>query len=304
MSITLGEVKSFSTAGRPTSLDFSNDGSLVAVGGYARGMTGGTLKILKTSDGSLVREYAHDAHGCLGVAFVIDSHDVAFLAQRQDGPVELWLTSEHQPRNLGPYSNSRATSLIRDRPGRLLGVVGTSVIVWDLVKGEVVANVLGAGNDLLLQAAFAEERPALIYIYGKQPGYIVKHDLRTRQDLASWAAPLGHESGTQVLPSPTGRYVTAIGYNASGHWIIDTTTGEKIQTNYSPEDFDSLHYAFTVDEVALVKLATTARAYRLADRKLIKGPRIKAHRLCEWRMDRLCDRRRECTRLVRGHNYR
>lgn len=263
-----------SFTGRIDSIDFTNDGSLLAVS-QAFNRLAPTIFVYRVADGSCVASYGHEDEAGL------DGLRCGYGARFMDGGQTLWyqvlagrlallyrVAAGGEPERVGEHTSQLGRSLMRDREGRRLAILGPNTEIWDLDVGGPVAllkghDEIGSGR---VQVAFADEGPG-IYVLGRDPGRLVLHDLSTRQDLRSWEVPI--PDGDHVAVSRSGRYFTVQG--GRGGYLFD---GER---QIYPKVFRQLssHYAqFPADESCVLyhSLSLSARTLPEDDSRERWGP--------------------------------
>ena len=277
--LSFGEAHRIMLPGQVTAIDFTNDGSLVAVS-LSTQEKAPVVRVYRTADRELVAELGEEHHAARGVAWGLAGKYLYYNLQTSSR-IELWRApSDGKPKMVAPYPMAQARSLVRDREGDLLAVVGDSVIVWDLrkPKPKIVAHVLGYAEDkgTPMRACFSGDSPRM-FIYGTKAGKVVLHDPAEQRDLAEWEAPT--ELGEYLGCSSTGRYLVAVGFNNNGAWVRDTESGKPVATESFGPDSTVLRYpVFSFDESLLVTFAMNARAYRVPSFEMFTGPPIAGRR--------------------------
>jgi WD40 repeat protein len=258
----------------PLALDFSNDGSLLAVAitGYQRSCS---IQVYSVEDGSLVAEFGADALQGRGVAFSEDGRLLYFLVQNVEGNFDLYKVSLNggSPDHIAPYGIGESChSLIRNCSGTLLAVVGNAIEVWDTEIQEVVRFIKGASQEKRVFAAFSADGP-YIYTYGTVEGAVVQFDLAENQQLTRWQAP--QPFGKQVVVSPSGEFLAAVGWGIEGVFIYNTVSGERFQPSFYNESAITGLFTFSFDNSLLINLSGGgANAERLLTGECIKGPKF------------------------------
>lgn len=262
--VPAASVRTIQLANTATSVDLTNDGSLVAVTMLTAG-SAAPIQIYRTEDGTLVTELGQGGFSALGVAFCGDQiYHLVESGDRSSTELHRADLDGGSVTKLGSYGASkRLHSMARDRAGEFIALLSDSAEICDLKRGaELVRFITGAGPGCQFQLAFAEDRPCA-YLYGREPGFVVLHDLVTSQDLGRWEAPT--PTGAQVAVSPSGKTMAMLGANGVGSFLIDTVTGQRILHELYDESSGGRHFAFSFDSTLLVTLSACATGYRLPD---------------------------------------
>jgi hypothetical protein len=202
--------------GRVFGMDLSDDGSLLAVACMPRDGSP-AVKVWRTEAAALVASFGVGSSVGRGVSAggkVVHSPGVVFaggelwfgLSAGADGPA-LWRAAPDDPPVLvGRYTPAQLESLLRSPDGRLLGIAGTSLEIRDLAaNAEIVRYIGNAGTENEPLRACFSAHAASVWLYGRDPGAIVLHDLTTGEDVRRYEAPAAF--GRHVAASPSGRWV-------------------------------------------------------------------------------------------------
>lgn len=215
--------------GAPLSLDFTNDGQLLACANSLEGDDGPSFHVIRVSDSATVHQYQPPgAQRGRGVAFVNGGRELVYLFQDGNDTTHLYRRelSSRTPTLLKTYDLSiRNHAIIRDRLPRWFAVIGNQVEIWDARTNAVVRTLPGADRFAVVQAAFSRDGKR-IYVYGAVKGMVVGYDIESAGEVGRWPAPT--ELGAQVAVSPDERFLIASGASYKGLFLHDLSTGHRV----------------------------------------------------------------------------
>jgi hypothetical protein len=250
-------VRDLKVAGKPKALDFTNDGSLLAIGLYPKSPDGPRVQVIRTQDEKVVAEFGVGAHSCVVVAFADEGRRLCFLLQLNEGGVELWSSAiGKKPERHVPLTTAAARGLVRDGSGRLLAITGVGVTIWDSSMNAVVTAVLGDAEQakLPMVAAFGPKEASL-FIYGRVSGKIVLDDLKTATETGRW----DDSSGRHVAFTPSEKWLITFAGDARAFRLSDEelTTAPKLpgrRTWAAAQAYDAPLVAYGIDDDRLAML--------------------------------------------------
>lgn len=273
--------------GQVVDLDFTNDGSLLAVAMLSYGK-GAVIRLYSTGDLSIVEEFGEGIHigrktefkpgvfAGRGVAFCEGGKSLYMMMQELNGTD---LRLYRAPLDGGKIEERgtfdvKTTGLMRDASGRLLGIVGNALRIVDLSSFEAIRYIESASPQHRIAASFAAEGPRL-YIHGREERGVVLHDLTTNTDVAGWTVPF--EFGAQVIASPSGRTLFVLGEHRKGALLLDTQTGQTLLPDYFDESSIYSYSAFSSGDSLFVTLLARVLGFRLPEGEtVLRGPRVNA----------------------------
>jgi WD40 repeat protein len=216
------------TGGPVTSLAFSPDGALLAVGSAA-----GPARLWHVRTDGVVTSLARpgvsdEVQDC--VAFSRDGHTLAIADG--DGTVALWDVGTDSLLATLPADGFPVVSVAFAPDGHTLAAVdgGTNnpIQLWDLSSARIVATF--GGTNRIGDVAFAPDGATLVTTGSNGPATL--WSTRTHDEIATLAASTGDDLDTAAVFSPDGRMVATTGadgaielWGAAGHDLVATLTG-------------------------------------------------------------------------------
>jgi hypothetical protein len=245
--------QSLQLEGSATQIDFTNDGSLMAVA-LAGGDGGGSapcIEVYRTEDGSRVAAYGQGGYAGRGVAFTGDNLHFGVEDAKHKVVLMRVPAAGGEPARVAEYDSDEAvTALARSRDGVFLAVLGAGAEVWELQLGEVVRNKEGANRDRPVRACFSPDSRYL-YLYGTVAGQVVALDVA--EDEVAHQMPAPQPFGGAVSVSPSGEYLYVVGENASGAFLYRVPAGERLLPQQYGEGMgQTMPGAFSSDSSALL----------------------------------------------------
>jgi WD40 repeat protein len=257
-----------------TSLDFSNDGTLLAVSFFSARASDNIscIHVYSTADGSKVGEYG--AGSGRGVVFSGDGMRLYFLVQTEHGQVELQSVpiSGSAPERLSTYGGSEIIhSIRRDQSCSLFCVVGNATEIWNASRGEVVRFIESDFPNQRLNV-WLNQQGTHLYAYALHESEVTRIDTSTNVEIEHWKAP--KPNGQQVVVSPSERYLVAVGAGNTGVYIYDLETNMRYDSfMYDDLTFTQL-FLFSHDSSTLISREGPLYAQPLSGGIPITGPEL------------------------------
>ena len=239
--------------GSATQIDFTNDGSLMAVAlaGGDGGASAPCIAVYRTEDGSLVASHGHGGYAGRGVAFTGDHLHFGVEDARHKVTLMRVPAAGGEPARVAEYHHDEAISaLARSRDGVFLAVLGAGAEVWQLELGEVVRSKQGVNRHQPMRACFSPDSRYL-YLYGTVEGQVVVLDIA--EDEVVHQLPGPQPFGGAISVSPTGEHLYVVGQHTSGAFLYRVPAGERLLSQqYGAGMGQTMPGAFSCDGSALL----------------------------------------------------
>jgi len=259
-----------------TGLDFSNDGSLLAVtfhpqDEHGKLSEGACVSVYRTADSSLVAK--HGVGFGRGVLLSGDGTQLYFAAQNAAGDVELRVVALNggAPEQLATYSGEMIHALRRDESGQSFAVIGNAAEIWDASRREVIRFKESEFPDKLLQAWFSRDGSHL-YLYGLHDSTITKLDIPSDRFTDSWEAP--QPTGQQVIVAPSEQYLVAVGASG-GVFVYNMEDDSRFEPSMYDEQAFGQPFLFSHDSSLLITLEMNLYGQPLPEGQPITGPELR-----------------------------
>jgi hypothetical protein len=268
---------SFKSVELPTgwvrSLDFSNDGELLAIGQTGRqGMP--AVVVYRTADATPVAELAQDDSAGAGVVLSATG-DRLYYALREASGAAAFLTADVASATvdrIAGYGPAEVIhDLVRDASARLVAILSDAYEVWDIAAREVVRFREAQTASRPVQAAFSGDGRQL-FTYGTTEGAAVLLDVNTNQEADRWPAPAPF--GEQLVINGSGQYLALVGTAPRGVFVYDIRTGERALPAVFNERSFTTRYAFAAGYPLLVTKHVAPVGYDLTSGAMIEGPEM------------------------------
>jgi hypothetical protein len=256
-----------------TAVDFSNDGSLLAVS-HVPAAGAKCLSVYRTSDAALVGEYGVGAGR--GAAFSGDGRRVYFLLQNEQGDYEFCAAElgRERPELVARYGGGEMLhALRRDLACRFVAVLGSAVELWDMGSRKVVRFKEPAAPYAAIQAHLSRDGSHL-YVYGLRESEVVGLDVPSDTEFGSWPAPT--QVGWQVVASPSEEYLVAVAAGQFGVFVYHVPSGTRFRPEVYNDDSFAKPFLFSHDGSLLITLVITLRGQPLPAGEVVAGPELMA----------------------------
>jgi WD40 repeat protein len=255
------------------SLDFSNDGALLAVGQSAE-PGAPAIVLYSTADASPVAQLGQDGSAGLGVVMCGDGERLFYVLREESGATafmtaELATSRVDRIAEYGPAEDIHG--LIRDASGRLIAILSDACEVWDVEQREVVRFREAQSPRQPVHAAFSNDGTKL-YASGITEGVVTLIDVNANREIGQWPSPTPYAK--QVVVDRSGRYLVVVGTPPFGVFVYDTRSGDRLlPAEFNEKTFTSL-YAFAHTHPVILTKSVSPVAIDLESGELIEGPDI------------------------------
>lgn len=255
-----------------SSVKFSPDGSILAVGGYQQ------VRLIDASSGRLLAELSGHADAVRSIAFSPDGKKLAAGGgePQRGGEIRIWDTESHRLINTLKGHKDCIYSVAWSPDGKLIasGSYDKMVKLWDATTGKEVRN-LQDHIDAVFAVAFSPDGKRLAS--ASQDRTVKIWEVATSKRLYTLSD--ASDGLTSLVYSPAGDKLAAAGYDKTIYiWQLGDEDGHLLQSLIADED-SVLSLAWTRDGKTLVT-ASSDGSIRFRDTNLdLKGI---ADRQSDW----------------------
>ena len=254
-------------------IDFTNDGSLLAVAFVSAG-TGSGIAVMDARARAVPRLVPASRMG-RGVAFAAGQRLYSLADSAGGDDVQLCRSDldggdQHVMARYTRHPNVR--SLIRDQACRHVAVLGNFLEVWDVESGKVVRFREAKTPETVVRGAFSYDGNRL-YVAGLTPGRIELFDIASDRFSTGWPAPGSYDVAHLAISSGE-EYLVAVSEGMYGVSVIDLKTNqEAFPSLYNARTFTN-RYVFVQASAFLAAPEETFEAADMASGSVVLGPPV------------------------------